>query len=165
MKKLLTYALLFLLPLAACKKEYRYPEDPKKSRKSPNERLKGTWHITEYTLNGASVKDTLSKVVGADISQYTLYYRKTDEGEWLLDINGNFGGKGGYLFADDAFADFHYLVFRPYYKPFSEVFVTPFKRLSNSTAAKWVVTKLYDEDLHIQLVTDTGEYRITFIKQ
>lgn len=163
MKKLITYTLLFLLPFAACKKNIKYSEDPRISFKKSKKRLEGTWNISEYTLNGVSIKDTLSKVTGIDVSLYTLgYYMEYDF--YRLTIRGNWGGAyGGTYYGSDDFVDYHYIVLNAYSELFNKVFITPFKSVQNSTA-KWEVTKLYGKDLHLQLVTDTGEYKIVFNK-
>jgi hypothetical protein len=161
--------LLILLVFSQCKKEYRYPEDPEKSKKTPQERLTGSWQIKEYTLNDGSVIDTLNKLYGYDIREqvYLQYAYNRDDGNWEFDLKSI--GKYSYN-SKSAFEDYHYLQLGAFYAEpgtpehlFNLTFVTPFK-LERTAISRWDVEKLYGEDFWIKLQTDTGLFQIRFYK-
>ncbi|HQQ94779.1 MAG TPA: hypothetical protein PLQ93_09505, partial [Bacteroidia bacterium] len=99
--------IVIVLVLAHCKKEYRFPEDPGKSKKTPKERLLGDWKLKEYTLNGISILDSLNKTCPCSLSDDILlsYFYIKDENKWDFDITG-FGTTGYHSYT--AFNDYHY---------------------------------------------------------
>lgn len=66
MKKLLLLSIIALLTLSSCKKwQHKYPEDPERTKLTPEERLTGkTWTLTKATLNGVDYTDTILNKIG-----------------------------------------------------------------------------------------------------
>ena len=155
--KLKYYIIIIFFTLIGttnCKK--KYPEDPKKTTKTPEKRLTGRWVISEYTLNANSIVDTLSSLCKSRITLYHFDYLEGD-----LQISGNFGIYNGF----DSFKDENLIRLDPWENElFNMVYITPFKYVKGSSA-KWSVTKLYDNDLHLKMITDTGEYKISLIRK
>ncbi len=88
-----------------------------------------------------------------------------EEHRWEFSISGF--GTSGYR-SNNAFDDYSYLQLGPSdpfitTKTFDKLFVTPF-RSEQGAVARWEVTKLFGDELSIQLKTDTGMYKIEFIK-
>jgi hypothetical protein len=67
-RNLFVFILLTQLTTSSCKYEHQYPEDDKKTKKSPWERLKGRWQLSEYTENGISIVDSLNELYPANVS-------------------------------------------------------------------------------------------------
>lgn len=155
--KIKFYIIIFVFTLIGttnCKK--KYPEDPKKTTKAPENRLTGAWNIVDYTLNGSSILDTLSSICKFRITLYDFDYLEGD-----LQISGNFGIYNGY----NSFSDNNFIRLDPWDSElFNKVYITPFKYVKGSSA-KWSVTKLYENDLHLKMITDTGEYKISLIRK
>jgi len=162
--------LLLLLAFSQCKKEHRYPDDPKKSRKTPNERLKGWWYIEEYTLDGVSIIDTMNKVCGCDLrNDVVLTYNMLEDSDhkkfWILGIKypKYFG-----MESKTAFSDYHHIELGPAERNnglelFYKLFITPF-RVEYGAIARWEVTKLFESELHIQLRSNLGIYKLKYLK-
>lgn len=145
--------ILFLL-LFSCKKQHRYPEDPKGTNQTPKSRLIGVWQIYEYTLNGNSILDPAN--FGYDITNYMIkssYDGTTKKYSYTL-IN--------------PFENESYLTFGPFSNTancsYIKSFITPLKCINTSKTTDWCITKLYKDDLHLILQTDTGEFKLFFKK-
>lgn len=142
--------IVLLLAILSCKKQHRYPEDPKRTFDSPKTRLVGIWNIYEYTLNGNSILDP-ANFGGADITTYfRIQYRKD------------------YTELIQPFDNESFLTFGPFQNVsncnYIKIFITPLKCTNTSTAADWTITKLYNGDLHLIHQTDTGEFKLFFKK-
>jgi hypothetical protein len=77
MKKQQLFILIFGIAIAfACKKQHRYPEDPKSTFDSPKTRLSGNWKLDDFTLNGTSIVNDLNNIANAPINirDVTLNY-------------------------------------------------------------------------------------------
>jgi hypothetical protein len=180
------FYIIIILNFFSCKKEYRYPDDPEKSKKTPNERLKGSWQIVDYTLNGAPIVDPLNKIaikelrltdtlntpVSFDLREDVwLVYNliegssRDDEQDWSCGI---YSVRHFSCESKEAFADFHYLRIGDcdlFSKPLLRMLlITPFKK-NNNTVSDWKVDKLYGSELNLSLQTDTGTYRLFFNKR
>ncbi len=169
LKTLLITALLFCLPFifSHCKKQKQYVEDPKKTTKTPHERLLGGWELISYTLNDISIADTMSKIAGCNLLKSTetrlSYYDNYDRIELVMlactlecgdenSFDNVYITLGSCSSADIKAQKFH------------KLFVTPFHYTPTITRAKWEITKLYEADLSLRLRTDTGEYKMMFKK-
>ncbi len=159
--------LIILLAFSQCKKEHRYPDDTDKSKKTPNERLEGDWEISEYTLDGNNILDTLNKICGCNITEdirLEYYNVREDNPYWELMI---WGASMSYK-SKNGFDDYHYLEIGPFGNHnradvFNKLFITPF-HYAPGAIARWDVTKLFGEELKVKMKTDTGEYKISFIR-
>lgn len=161
--------LLFLLAFSQCKKEHRYPDDPKKSRKTPNERLNGSWYIEEYTLDGISILDSMNNICNCDLKiDVILTYGKIKDYAnntefWSFYIGTNHFGYQ----SRQAFQDYHYLEIGPYdgnqIEIFSKLFLTPFYYEPNAIV-RWNVTKLYKNEFSIELKNSSGVFSLRFSK-
>jgi hypothetical protein len=161
------------LAFSQCKKEHRYPDDPKKSKKTPQERLTGSWQISEYTLNGTSIIDTLNKLHEYDIREeiYMQYAYNKEDMRWEFSIGTPFVNVNGYAYqSNNAFDDYQHLQLGAFYAQpgtpehlFNLTFVTPF-RLERNAIARWDVEKLYGDEFWIKLPTDTGLFKLRFHK-
>ncbi len=170
LKTILIAALLFCLPFvfSHCKKQMQYIEDPKKTTKTPHDRLMGSWELISYTLNDKSIADTLSKIVGCDILNSNAKARLTyqDYHDRLEVVLGTCGLECGNTNSFDNV----YITLGPYSsadfkaQKFHKLFITPFNYKPSITVAKWEITKLYEADLSIRLLTDTGEFKMIFKK-
>lgn len=157
-KALLVTSVFLSLP--CCKKELKYPEDPKKSNATPEERLDGKWNIIEYTFNGNSIYNKLNQAARGsfNLNTITLHFevKKHDNYDQgvvdLLPIGG-----------DNCFGlnetNFKFYAEKGNDSLFGYWFVTPF-RYAKTGNANWTVTKLYGTDFKIVLPTDSGEYKI-----
>jgi hypothetical protein len=161
--------LIILLAFSQCKKEHRYPDDPKKSRKTPNERLKGSWYIEEYTEDGVSVLDSMNKICNCDLKIDVIVtygsIKDNDNKEfWTFFIGGKYFGYQ----SRQAFQDYHYLEIGPYdgvrIEVFSKLFITPFYFYPNAIA-RWNVTKLYKDEFCLELKSNMRAFRLKLIKQ
>jgi hypothetical protein len=150
----------------SCKKQHRYPEDPKKSRKTPLERLHGSWKIEEYTFKGSSIVSQLDLLKqDAHVKNVQFYFYVEYHQETFSINSGAFPGYHTF----NALIDETYLRIGPYNefmtvgpaneKVFTGWFVTPFRYTQNGQT-KWTITKLFESDLNIILPTDSGEYKI-----
>jgi hypothetical protein len=158
---LLCISLIFL---GCHRKEHRYPEDPAWTRIPPKKRLVGIWRIVDFKLNNVSIIDTLNAIPQLDIREKMAFSYATAEKKngYILQIGGM---SHTVYYNEHAFDDYHYLNIGP--SPdtlLNKLIITPFRYQSNSWA-NWAITKLYENDLHLQLYTDTGEYRIFLYKQ
>jgi hypothetical protein len=177
------FYIITILSFFSCKKEYRYPDDPDKSKKSPNERLKGSWQIADYTLNDVPIVEPLNAIMLKELSQRDTVNKPTsydlreniwltynladgssrnDDPVWVCSI------KGIRLFnceSKEAFSDYHYLKIGdcgPYDRELlSILLITPFKK-NDKTISNWKVDKLYGSEFNLSLQTDTGTYRLFF---
>ena len=166
MKTKKIYIILFTLILVAgCKKQHRYEDDPKSTFDTPNERLSGIWQLNEYTLNGASIISNLNNISGAqsDIRDVNLSYSYIEENKkdkyyafkiYSYTARNNFDGISIEIGPDNSSA----------FPIIDKWFITPFKFTGTPAVSHWIVTKLYDKDLHLKLQTDTGEFKMFFNK-
>jgi hypothetical protein len=154
-----------LLGSYGCKKQKRYEEDPKKSRKTPQTRLTGNWKVTEYTFNGNSIIQKLNSLSPInDLSDFTLQYGENSDKAWYTRIYS----PNKVLFQSYDFfnndSQFYFSYAGIYDSLCCKWFITPFKFIRNEDAY-WKVTKLYENDLNIVLNTDSGQYKIFFNKR
>jgi hypothetical protein len=147
--------IVLLLAILSCKKHKRYPENPKTLfAGSPKSRLVGVWQINEYTLNGNSILDQAN--FGADITNYMI-------------ISSYDGTTKKYSYSlINSFDDESHLTFGPFSNTancsYIKCFITPLKCTNTSKTTDWTITKLYGNDLHLILQTDTGEFKIFYKK-
>lgn len=156
MNKRSIYILIFVFFIGyACKKQHRYPEDPKASTQTPKQRLIGVWQISEYTLNGNSILNPIN-FGGFDITTYQL--------KWIY----NSDDKKYYTDLINEFNDETYLNFGPFQSSgdcsLVKCFITPLKCTNTLQTTNWEIKKLYGSDLHLTLQTDTGEFKLFFKK-
>lgn len=158
--RIITAVVLSLL-FSECKK--KYPEDPKRTFKSPDKRLRGIWRLQDYYYNDRSV---LQQFMGLTLNNFpndnVLFGygpESSDEKTLSLDI------KYTIRYEDNAsFNNKQYLVIGPATDTaFNKAFVSPF-HYNRSGIANWEIKKLFDSDLIISLPTDSGSYRIIFKK-
>ncbi len=161
--------LIILLAFSQCKKEHRYPDDPKKSKKTPQERLTGSWQISEYTLNGTSIIDTLNSLHGYDIREqlFIQYGYNKDDRFWIFDVKAI---DKYYYSSKTAFNDYNYLELGPYVPYpntlqflFNMTFITPF-HVDSSAISRWNIIKLYDNEFQIKLHFNTDLFIISLHK-
>jgi hypothetical protein len=146
--------------LLSCKKEYKYPEDPKKSRATPEQRLKGRWEIIEYTFQANSIYGKLNQAAHGifNLDKIVLEYadKARDNYDQGIATLNPVGGDNSFFISKNNFK---------FYTPnandstFIYWFVSPF-RYKPATTANWTITKLYGVDFNIVLPTDSGEYKI-----
>lgn len=156
--------LIIFLTLIGCKKEKRFPEDPKKSRMTPQNRFTGKWIISAYTFNGNDIRfnlNTLSNKYKLE-SVYFTYQYNNDYKTWNFAIRTD---NHGFYSSSDTFRENTYIYLFPkeYDTLTNKWFYTPFKYIPGSEA-KWTITKLYDKDCNLILDTDSGQYKI-FLKK
>jgi hypothetical protein len=72
MKKLLLLSIIALFALSSCKKwQHKYPEDPERTKLTPEERLTGKWWtLQNVTLNGKDYTDTVMNQIG----KFQIYF-------------------------------------------------------------------------------------------
>ncbi len=161
LKTILITALLFSMPLvfSYCKRQHKYPEDPRTTTKTPKKRLTGDWKITDYTLNGISILDTLNKISKSNIKECEMtYVEGPGRGQWSFQWDGYFQTYTSL----NAFDNFLYIQLNPFRDTvFNKLFITPLKYIPNSSA-RWTVTKLYGNELRLTLQQDAYEYKIFF---
>lgn len=166
MKKQQLFILIFGIAIAfACKKQHRYPEDPKSTFDPPKTRLSGNWKLDDFTLNGTSIVNDLNNIPNAPINirDVTLnyFFNSDDKNDkhWAFRVY-NFSTRNNF---DDVS-----ITIGPYNSTQNQIidkwFITPFKFTGTPAVANWVVTKLYKSDLHLVLQTDTGEFKMFFKK-
>lgn len=167
------YIILICLLLLGCKKEHRYLDDPKVTRDTPQERLNGIWKITSYTFNG---NDIYTKLNQKATTQYNLdnvllnyvYHTRKEAGE--NNVPGNALNIMPVLstqywnFDDDTYLKINSQGCNTIGDSLANYwFVSP-QNFCATSSAYWEITKLYEKDFHIVLKTDSGTYKITFIK-
>ncbi|MBI2721553.1 MAG: hypothetical protein HYX39_05210 [Bacteroidetes bacterium] len=156
----LRYILLFLaLTFSNCKKEKRFPEDPKKSRKTPQSRFSGKWIISAYTFNGNDIRFDLNKLSNKyridDVYftyEYNDFYRR-----WDFSLRTD---NYGFFYSTEGFKDNTYIYLSGSNDTIANKwFYTPFKYIKGSSVY-WTITKLYDKDCNLILDTDSGQYKM-----
>ncbi|MBK6832911.1 MAG: hypothetical protein IPG89_01015 [Bacteroidetes bacterium] len=171
--KVLLYISIIGVLFFGCKKEHRYEEDPKNSKATPQERLNGNWKITSYTFNGNSIYDQLNqKAIGSKFNLDNVlfgYLHKTKNSEYYSDGDAfevsPFPGSTQHR----NFDDYTYLQIRntggqdALDSLYAYWFISP-KKYHCGSVAYWKVTKLYENDFHIVLKTDSGNFKMTLIK-
>ena len=155
MKTKKIYIILFTLILVAgCKKQHRYPDDPKSTFDKPKTRLIGAWQLNDYIFNGNSILNTYN--FGYDITSFMIKddYDGTSKKYTYSLIN--------------PFENDEYISFGPFSNSancsYIKTFLTPLKCSGGGQITNWTITKLYDKDLHLKLQTDTGEFKMFFKK-
>lgn len=146
--------------LLSCKKELKYPEDSKKTSRSPEERLEGKWNIIEYTFNGNSIYNKLNGAARGNfnLNNVVLHFetKKGDNYDQGVDEMLPIGNDNCFNISETSFK---FYAEKGADSLFGYWFVTPF-RYSKTGRGNWTVTKLYGTDFKIILPTDSGEYKI-----
>jgi hypothetical protein len=152
---------IFCLLFISCKKKYE--EDPKKTTKSPEKRLVGSWKLTDYTFNGSSIVNQLNALDSSyKIENVTFNFSKTkdEDKKWNLAITAD--SKELYMDYAALVNDKYILVTAYGIDAIITVkwFSTPFRYNKPLSDTYWIITKLYKNDLHLKLSTDSGDYKI-----
>jgi len=164
--------IIFLIAFSnsACKKQTKYDEDPKRTSKSPKQRLFGNWSLSEYTFNGDNILPNLNALFSNrfDVLGLTLTYSFHDS-----EVNDALGIHCNPFFsAEEQKFDGSNMTLnqKSFARPvpaadslFKEWLITPF-HFTNQSEASWRVTKLFDNSLNIVLETDTGDFKMFFTK-
>ena len=157
-----------LLCFVSCKK---YPEDKFISLNQPEKRVIGDWKIVSYDFDNNGIIDQLNaKLKTFDIRDLTLRVVGQDgknEGYYCFSPYFNTGFQDFPIDKSER-ALFHFKYHDSGQVDFGDslqklVFLTPLS-LKGTNYTKWDIRNLYENKMHLQLKTDSGNYDIYFEK-
>ncbi|HRH09913.1 MAG TPA: hypothetical protein PLU73_00285 [Bacteroidia bacterium] len=122
----------------------------------------GNWKLTDYTFNGNSIITQLNSLSQNNdkVDNVTFHFSQTRTKQWDFEI-----GTGRMIIFNEnkALINDTYVLLSStgINDPLAVMwFISPFKFSTHPIDSYWYITKLYKNDLHIKLGTDSGEYKI-----
>lgn len=157
--------IMFLIIESGCKpkdnRPYgpRYEEDPGPERGTVAERLNGIWKIEDYLLNDVSIINQASVATSGSISINDVHW------DYIMPTKDNDWHESSIVYPSKwfAFISTDKIKFDGRDTSFCYWLVNPLQRKAPGNT-DWKIIKLYQNSLHIKLITTYGEYKIFWKK-